>query len=147
MTLVVSVLEEPWDAPDSDVLREALAAELAAAGPEHELPERCDPLVLFLVARSADGTAVGCGGLQRLGPAEAELGDVYVRPDCRRLGVGAALVHQLEERAREAGLTVVSGVLPVAQTGATRFLEHIGYRRVPTLDGATVRLVRTVADD
>ncbi len=53
---------------------------------------------VFLLARAADGTALGCGALRRLDDATGEIKRMYARPGTA--GVGAALLARLEDEAR-----------------------------------------------
>src|SRR3712207_2747656 len=51
------------------------------------------PASVFLVARDAQGTALGCGALRPLVPGVAELKRMYARPGS---GAGLALLTALE---------------------------------------------------
>lgn len=146
MMVVVTVAEEPWDAPASADLRAELTAELDERYDGVDTPERTEPIVVFVVARAADGTPVGCGGLQRSGPAETEVVELYVAPEARGTGTARIILRALENRARDAGLTLVGLTLGTRQPDAMRFLERHGYRRVPTMNSEQVRYTRAVAD-
>ncbi|MFG2104975.1 GNAT family N-acetyltransferase [Micromonospora echinaurantiaca] len=76
--------------------------EVAAAMAESPSDDLVPPAGLFLVAR-ADGSPAGCAGL-RLLPGWAELTRLYVRPAYRGRGGGAALLADVERRARAAGV-------------------------------------------
>lgn len=56
---------------------------------------------------SGEPADVGCGGIRRIddGPqgARFELKHLWVQPHARRIGLGRALVEELERRARELG--------------------------------------------
>lgn len=67
-----------------------------AAAPLHEVR----PLSCF--ARSAGGEVVG-GAVGRTWGECCELQQLWVRPDCRRQGLGARLVRLFEQRAEERG--------------------------------------------
>ena len=54
------------------------------------------PGAVFLVARDADGVAVGCGALRPLAPRVAELKRMYARPGS---GAGLVLLTALEAQA------------------------------------------------
>lgn len=68
-----------------------------------------DGLVLLL---EVDGKPSGYGilsfgyGIEH-GGAETFLEDIYVVPECRRLGFGAMLVEELERKAKESGLKAI----------------------------------------
>jgi GNAT superfamily N-acetyltransferase len=67
------------------------------------LEELLPPRGLFLVAR-VDEHLVGGVGLRPISDPDLEVGEVkrlWVRPDCRRLGYGIALMNEIEERARQ----------------------------------------------
>lgn len=95
------------------------------------------PAGALLLAYAGDD-AVGVLGLQAV-PVEArvpgtgaesagELKRLFVRSDCRRLGVGEALVHHAEEVARRLGydalvLTTSAEMMPLAQG----LYDRLGY--------------------
>ena len=54
------------------------------------------PGSVFMVARAADGTALGCGALRPLAPGVAELKRMYARPGS---GAGRLLLAELEAQA------------------------------------------------
>lgn len=58
----------------------------------------CGPDVAFFLARS-DGRAVGCAALARR-DGYAEIKSLFVAPEARQAGVGAALLAHLEAAAR-----------------------------------------------
>ncbi len=67
------------------------------------LEELLPPRGLFLVAR-VDDHLVGGVGLRPISDPALEVAEVkrlWVRPDCRRLGYGVALMNEVEERARQ----------------------------------------------
>jgi ribosomal protein S18 acetylase RimI-like enzyme len=81
-----------------------------------------------------DGRAVGfvfCS-LGERGRRTAHVTDIYVRPDTRRRGIGRALLAELVEPAREAGLGHVSLEVLVRNTDARRLYERLGFVPVDT---------------
>jgi ribosomal protein S18 acetylase RimI-like enzyme len=81
-----------------------------------------------------DGRAVGfvfCV-LGDRGRKTAHVTDIYVRPDARSRGVGRALLAELIEPAREAGLGHVSLEVLVQNTDARRLYERLGFAPVDT---------------
>ena len=57
----------------------------------------------FLVVLSPEGAVVGCAGLLRMSPAEAELRKMYLLPAARGHGVGRLLLRRLIADARRLG--------------------------------------------
>lgn len=62
------------------------------------------PGAVFLVARNADGTPLGCGALRPLAPGVAELKRMYARPGS---GAGSCLLAALEAQALAFGYRAV----------------------------------------
>jgi GNAT superfamily N-acetyltransferase len=123
-----------WDDPDAVRLREAQRVELDARyGTDNHEPgavPTADTVAVFLVARDADGTAVGCGGLRLLGPGSAEVKRMYVEPAVRGSGVAAALLRALEDHARELGITRLLLETGTGQPDAIRFYQREGYEPI-----------------
>ncbi|HEX2301670.1 MAG TPA: GNAT family N-acetyltransferase, partial [Pseudonocardiaceae bacterium] len=77
MTADLRIEAVPFGHPDAAALRAAQRAELTAryGTPDSEpgpAPTAADTTV-FLLARDADGAAVGCGALRELGPDVGEV--------------------------------------------------------------------------
>ena len=92
----------------------------------HELTP---PAGLLLVARLR-GDAVGCGALKLHGKAPAEIKRMWVSPSVRGLGLGRRLLHELEERARDAGVRVARLETNRSLTEAIALYRAAGYREV-----------------
>jgi putative acetyltransferase len=58
---------------------------------------------VFLVILSPESSIIGCGGLFRLGAAEAELRKMYLLPEARGRGLGRLLLNRLIADARRLG--------------------------------------------
>ncbi|MFG2060444.1 GNAT family N-acetyltransferase [Micromonospora sp. NPDC048871] len=131
---MVLVDQEPWESTDAVRLREAQRVELDAryGNDNHEPGEEptAASVPVFLVARDADGTAVGCGGLRLLTPDSAEIKRMYVVPAARGTGVAVAILRALEQRARELGVRTLLLETGTAQPEAMRFYEREGYHRI-----------------
>jgi putative acetyltransferase len=68
-----------------------------------------------------DGTPAGIGALVA---ADSELRACYVVPEAARKGVGSALVHEIERRAKAHGVTQLQ---LVASINAEKFYAALGY--------------------
>lgn len=123
-----------WDDPDAVRLREAQRTELDARyGTDNHEPGEvptADTVPVFLVARDADGTAIGCGGLRLLEPGSGEIKRMYVAPSSRGTGVATALLRALEDHARRLGLTRLLLETGTGQPDAIRFYQREGYEPI-----------------
>lgn len=130
----VVIVAQSWDAPEAARLRAAQRAELDAryGNDDHEpgtTPTAAD-VAVFVVARTSEGTAIGCGGLRMLEPGVAEIKRMYVEPAHRGSGAATAILRDLEMRAEAAGvhrLVLETGTL---QPEAIRFYQREGYERI-----------------
>jgi GNAT superfamily N-acetyltransferase len=125
----------PFDHPDAAALRVAQRAELTEryGTPDSEpgpAPSAADTTV-FLIARDADGSPVGCGALRALGDGAGEVKRMYVVPARRRTGVAAAVLAALEAEAGCRGWTLLKLETGTEQPDAMAFYERHGYRRIP----------------
>lgn len=128
-----SISQEPWDSADGDRLRRAMEAELAARYgiPDQETDKpTAENVDVFLVARDAAGTAIGCGALRLLPGGAVEIKRMYVSPDARGTGVATEVLRALEECARRQGIGTVQLTTGDKQPDAIRFYEREGYRRI-----------------
>ena len=126
---------EPGDPLGADA--RALIAELDAylqalypPASNHLMPADSlrQPGVVFLVAR-LDAEVAGCGALIDQGGEYGELKRMYVRPGCRRAGIGVALLAALTAYARERGLRALRLETGIAQPEALALYERAGFRR------------------
>jgi RimJ/RimL family protein N-acetyltransferase len=85
------------------------------------------PDATFLVAHM-DGAMVGCGALMNRHGDYGEVKRMYVRPECRGLGIGRRLLQALEARAYYLDLHLVRLETGVAQPEALRLYEGAGYK-------------------
>jgi putative acetyltransferase len=88
----------------------------------------CRADVVFAVARSSDGRAVGCGAVV-LGREYGELKRMYVLPGSRGQGIGRALLTFLESRASAAGLQALKLETGSRQPEAIDLYSKSGYVR------------------
>jgi GNAT superfamily N-acetyltransferase len=89
-------------------------------------------VAVFLVARDADGNALGCGALlEPHTPGVAELKRMFTRPQARGQGVARALLERLEDEARARGIEVLQLETGSMQPEAQRLYESSGYEPIP----------------
>jgi putative acetyltransferase len=84
--------------------------------------------LLFAVARSSDGSAMGCAGIVVHGEW-GELKRMYVKPVHRGQGTAALLVEHLERQAAILGCTTIRLETGPDQPDALRFYARNGYLR------------------
>ncbi|HST59009.1 MAG TPA: GNAT family N-acetyltransferase [Longimicrobium sp.] len=87
------------------------------------------PRAVFVVARDAAGTAVGCGALRPLEDGVAEVKRMYARPGTR--GVGSAVLRFLESAARAWGYAAVWLETGDVNARGIAFYQRHGYVRIP----------------
>jgi GNAT superfamily N-acetyltransferase len=92
------------------------------AGPSELGP----PSGAFLVGVS-DGEPICCGGVKRLDRRTCEIKKMYVVPERRGQGVARALLHALEDKARELGYEAARLDTGPKQANARGLYEHEGY--------------------
>ena len=86
------------------------------------------PRSVFLLARDALGTAVGCGALRPLEADVAEVKRMYARPGS---GAGIYLLSELERRALAFGYRAIWLETRRVNDRAVAFYERQGYRVIP----------------
>ncbi|VXB43183.1 GCN5-related N-acetyltransferase [Burkholderia sp. 8Y] len=104
-TAILVRREDPWSL-DAQALLDELSAMLAVfSGDSGQsrfcLEDVCSARGAFVVARTAQGFALGCGAFRRFDYGVAELKRLYSRP--KTCGVGKAILTQLEADAAAAG--------------------------------------------
>lgn len=120
--------QRPFDDPVAALLRAELEADVVARyGFDNEpgLKPSASDVAVFLVA--VDDVPLGCGGLRLLGPGEAELKRMWVRPQARGRGVGGALLAALEDEARALGVRVLRLETGNRQPEAVAMYTRFGY--------------------
>lgn len=130
----VDVRRVPWGDPEATRLRTAQQAEISAryGVPDSEpgpKPTAFD-ITAFFVA-FVDDRAVGCAGLRRLDPTEAEIKRMYVDPAARGTGVSVALLGALETFGRQEGWARLVLETGDRQPDAVRLYEREGYTAIP----------------
>lgn len=126
--MTVTVRKGSPHEPGATALLRASHAYLASLYPaEHNhylsIDALAAPGIAFLVAETAAGRATGCAALKRC-EGYGEVKSMFVDPEARGLGTGAALMAALESEARAQGL----GALRL-ETGDTLDAAHRLYAR------------------
>ncbi|KIH98406.1 acetyltransferase [Streptomonospora alba] len=131
----ITISEMAWDDPVGVRLRRDQEREtIERYGGDLEQgakPSAEDTAVFLAAAESEGGEVVGCGALRRLDEHTFELKRMYVVPDRRGRGIGAALLHALEDAGRERGARRMRLETGVEQPEAMRLYERCGYSRIP----------------
>jgi ribosomal protein S18 acetylase RimI-like enzyme len=102
-----------------------------------ELPGSYSPPSGRLLLARVDGRVCGCVALQPIGSEVCEMKRLYVRPDCRRSGLGRLLAARILDEARAIGYrricldTLPSMTRAAAMYKALRFEEIPPYRHNP----------------
>ena len=130
MTGTVSIAEESPDQPDVIALLEASDAYMSALYPDEsnhgtDLDGLLDPSVTFLVAR-LEGEIVGTAAFfEKDGYAEVKR--MFVSDKARGLKLGKRLLHAIEEKAAEKGLTVLRLETGISQPEALGLYRKAGF--------------------
>ena len=114
-------------------LRRELLADLGERYGAGELGARPGPddLVASLVARDANGAALGVAALRPFDDRTLEIKRMYVRPAARRRGIAVALLAALEDEARRLGAARIVLETGTAQPEAIALYERRGYTPIP----------------
>jgi GNAT superfamily N-acetyltransferase len=98
-----------------------------------DFTELAPPVGAFFVARDETGGLVGGVALRQIGDpsrADSEVKRLWVRPDVRRDGVAALLMHELEAWASQHGVRTIWLETGDKQPEAVKFYAREGYERV-----------------
>ncbi len=103
----------------------------------------------LLLARGADGSALGCGAFRPMARAgDCEMKRVYIAPQARGLGLGVAMVEGLMAMARQAGYRMIALDTLPSMVEAHRLYAKLGFTPIaPYYDtpiAGTVFLGRTL---
>jgi putative acetyltransferase len=135
----VVILEERPDTPDAagligelDALLEPLYAQKSRHG--YSVDKLLREGVAFFVAR-VDGVPAACGGVQLVGAengeAYAEIKRMYVRPPCRRTGLGKLMLQHLADYSRQRGVNLLRLETGIHQVEAINLYQRFGFERIP----------------
>lgn len=76
-----------------------------------------------------EGTAVGCGTIQRLSAKDAEIKRVYISPAARGIGAGRRIMEQLVADCRTLGFQRILMDTGRLQEAAIALYDDMGFRR------------------
>jgi GNAT superfamily N-acetyltransferase len=128
------LVEDRIDSTIGGELVMELLTELAEryGGPDPDEPSPADlapPRGAFLVAWFGDD-AVGCGGVRGREGGTGEIKRMYTRPMARRLGVGRALLAEIEHRAGGLGYRRLVLETGTKQPEAIELYRSFGYELI-----------------
>lgn len=109
----------------TDLEYQGFSAELAAL-PDPYVP----PRGALLIARLDDEVA-GCVGLRPIGDGVGEMKRLYVRPACRKYGLGQQLVQAVIDAARAAGHRELRLDTLASMTSAQALYRRLGFAEIP----------------
>jgi ribosomal protein S18 acetylase RimI-like enzyme len=129
---MITLSPEDPDSPGARVLIAQLGAALAritgdSGASSFDANDVRGARAVFIVARGADGTPVGCGALRPIGDDVAELKRMYSRPGS---GAGVHILAALERRAVELGYRELWLETRRVNGRAVAFYEKHGYRTI-----------------
>jgi len=132
---------EPADTDASRALQEAFVAEIAARYPgwDPSRSQSADPSDLAAptgawIVAYLDGRPVGCGGLKALDAGAVEIRRVYLDGSVRGLGLGRALLEELEAEARRLGYERVRSTTADRQPEALGLFGSCGFVEIPAFN-------------
>lgn len=134
MSRGVRIAAADWDDPEVTALHALQRVDIDGRyGADTEpgaKPTKAD-ISVVLLARDADGVAVGTGALRQLDETSAELKRMYTVDSVRGTGVGRALLAALEEYAVAQGWTVLRLETGPLQHEAIGMYTSAGYQPIP----------------
>jgi GNAT superfamily N-acetyltransferase len=131
--VTVGITQTSWDDPDVRRLTAEQQRELRVrydGAAEPGTPLSATDVSVVVVARRADGVAVGCGALRALAADVAELKRMYVVPAARGHGLAKRLLAALESEAGRRGWTTLRLETGPRQPEAVALYEGAGYRPI-----------------
>jgi putative acetyltransferase len=133
----ISIRGEAIASPAARALIEALNAELSERYPEPgathfslDASEVAEGNGAFLVAYLGND-AVGCGAIRRIEEGVGEIKRMFVRPTARGRGVGAALLHAIEQTARQLNIHRLVLETGERQQEALALYRRAGFALIP----------------
>jgi GNAT superfamily N-acetyltransferase len=129
----IQVSAEDPSAQDSILLMEELSTALEAITGDggtssFDADDVRGPMARFVIARDADGVALGCGAFRPLEPGVAEIKRMYARHGTS--GVGSAVLRFLEAEAGALGYQALWLETRLVNRRAVDFYFARGYKRI-----------------
>ena len=128
-------LEDPRQPEVEAMLRAGEAFARTLYAPEEcfllSVDELATPGTTVLVARDAQGAALGMAALIEQDPGEGELKRLFVDDAARGQGVADAIMDALEQAARERSIRTLRLETGTRSDAALRFYARRGYERIP----------------
>jgi ribosomal protein S18 acetylase RimI-like enzyme len=128
--------------------QDGLGVSLCFQGFEGELAalpgDYARPRGRMLIARIA-GEPAGCVALRPLGPRDAEMKRLYVRPAFRGMGIGRMLAECVIDEARALGYSTLKLDTLPSMNAAQRMYEELGFQETPPYNDNPVDGTRFLA--
>jgi len=124
IALVRLLFQEYWDSFGFTPCFQNFRRELA------ELPGKYAPPGGRLGLALVDGRAMGCVALRPLDSTRCEAKRLYVKPEARGLGLGAALLAWVIAEARSAGYCEMLGDTMPVMRQALAMYDRLGFERI-----------------
>ncbi|MCY3736947.1 MAG: GNAT family N-acetyltransferase [Gemmatimonadaceae bacterium] len=133
---------KPFESKDQEAVRSLILAGLAehwgqvdpALNPDLNDMAASYRNATFLVAW-LDGRIIGCGALVPRSDQTAEIVRMSVASECRRQGIGRAILARLCQEARQSGHRRIVLETTATWDGVIRFYERFGFRVTHRRDG------------
>lgn len=84
-----------------------------------------------VVVAYQDEKPVGCGAIKALNDDAKEVKRMYVKPDCRGLGIATKILYELESWAKELGYKKCILETGINQVEAIQLYQKNKYQRIP----------------
>ena len=139
--MIAVELLDPHDPRVADALRSYMSEVLTVCGMNgvslndavNDVADYCPPSGAFLAV--LDGAVIACAGIRRLDEVTAELKRMWVSPALRGQGVGARLLHAVEQQAVDMGLRRLRLDTHDGLAAAMRLYTSHGYVSIDDYNG------------
>lgn len=102
-------------------------------GDDHDFYNQYNGLeaIQHVVVAYQEGKPVGCGAFKEMDPTTVEIKRMYLKPNCRGLGIAASILRELETWAKEEGYQRAVLETGDRQVAAVRFYHKMEYVLIP----------------